>query len=87
MLICCSGVSLVQQALLINNQLQYIESELQKAAIDQPSWLIVAGHYPVFSAGEHGDTNELKTYLLPLLQKYNVDAYMCGHDHISEHLE
>jgi tartrate-resistant acid phosphatase type 5 len=80
-------VSLAQQALLINNQLQYIESELQKAAVDQPSWLIVAGHYPVFSAGEHGDTNELKTYLLPLLQKYNVDAYMCGHDHISEHLE
>lgn len=46
----------------------------------------MAGHYPVFSAGDHGDIAELKQYLLPLLVKYNVDAYLCGHDHISEHL-
>jgi hypothetical protein len=29
----------------------------------------------------------MKSYLLPLLQKYNVDAYICGHDHISEILK
>ena len=73
--------------MLISNQLQYIEAQLQEAALNPPSWLLVVGHYPVFSAGEHGDTTELKTYLLPLLEKYNVDAYFCGHDHISEHLQ
>jgi tartrate-resistant acid phosphatase type 5 len=80
-------VSLAQQAVLISNQLKYIESQLRQAAIEQPTWLIVVGHYPVYSAGDHGDSAELKTYLQPLLEKYNVDAYFCGHDHISEHLE
>ena len=52
-----------------------------------PTWLLVAGHYPIFSKGSHGDTAELKQYLLPLLLKYKVHAYICGHDHISEHLQ
>lgn len=52
-----------------------------------PTWLIVVGHYPIFSRGEHGDISELKEYLLPLLIKYKVNAYICGHDHISEHLQ
>lgn len=26
------------------------------------------------------------TYLQPLLEQYGVDAYLCGHDHISEWL-
>ena len=52
-----------------------------------PTWLLVAGHYPIFSQGSHGDILELKRYLLPLLLKYKVHAYVCGHDHISEHLQ
>jgi hypothetical protein len=51
-----------------------------------PSWLLVVGHYPIYSAGSNGDTAELSTTLLPLLLKYKVHAYLCGHDHISEHL-
>ena len=80
-------MSVARQTVLINNQLAYIEARLQEAALNPPTWLLVAGHYPVFSAGEHGDTGELKQYLLPLLETYNVDAYFCGHDHISEHIE
>jgi hypothetical protein len=59
---------------------------LQEATEDPPSWLIVVGHYPIYSAGSHGDMSELSTYLLPLLIKYKVHAYVSGHDHISEHL-
>ena len=44
------------------------------------------GHYPIRSAGEHGDTDSLLKNLLPILTKYNVQAYFNGHDHISEHL-
>jgi hypothetical protein len=46
--------------------------------------LLVAGHYPVVSMGEHGDTDELKQYLVPLLEQYRVNAYFDGHDHFSE---
>jgi hypothetical protein len=49
-------------------------------------WILVAGHYPIFSTGEHGDTDELVEYLNPLLDKYKVHAYVCGHDHFSAHL-
>jgi hypothetical protein len=59
---------------------------LKEAVMDTPKWLLVVGHYPIFSAGEQGDVSELQDNLLPLLQTYNVDAYFCGHDHISEHL-
>ena len=45
------------------------------------SYLIVAGHYPVFSVAEHGPTQCLLDRLLPLLYKYHVSAYFCGHDH------
>ena len=55
-----------------------------EARESNPTWLLVAGHYPIYSAGEHGDTTELQTYLVPLFRKYNVDAYFCGHDHLSE---
>jgi 3',5'-cyclic AMP phosphodiesterase CpdA len=59
---------------------------LKEAKESQATWIIVAGHYPIVSRGEHGDILELLTYLQPLLEKYDVDAYICGHDHISEHL-
>lgn len=50
-------------------------------------FLAVAGHYPVFSGGEHGNTPELQDQVLPLLERYKVDAYLCGHDHTLQHLE
>jgi tartrate-resistant acid phosphatase type 5 len=84
-----SGVSKSTQAYLISDQLVHIERALLAATSgdDQPTWLIVCGHYPVFSVGSHGDTDELLVNLLPLLQQYKVDAYLSGHDHLSAHLE
>jgi len=43
---------------------------------------IVMGHYPVFSHGlSHGNNKELIENLKPILDKYNVDIYLSGHDH------
>lgn len=85
---CCNekgGISTDIQQERIQNQLFHIESMLNDKQ-NNDTWTIVVGHYPIFSSGEHGDTNELQRYLLPLLQKYKVNAYFSGHDHISEHL-
>ena len=40
----------------------------------------------VWSAGAHGPTKELLDRLRPMLMKYNVSAYFCGHDHEMEHI-
>nr|GEW75220.1 hypothetical protein [Tanacetum cinerariifolium] len=43
-------------------------------------WKIVVGHHTIFTAGKHGNTQELVDKLLPILQANEVD-YMNGHDH------
>ena len=40
------------------------------------TWLVVAGHYPVLSAGLHGPTQLLVRRLKPLLEKYNASAFV-----------
>lgn len=45
------------------------------------TWKVVVGHYPVFSNGYHGNTDELVQNLLPILKKHKVDFYISGHDH------
>lgn len=66
------------------DQMTWIKSTL---ANSQADWLIVSGHYPVYSAGEHGNTAILDMELKPLLQQYKVDAYINGHDHTLQHLQ
>jgi tartrate-resistant acid phosphatase type 5 len=64
------------QALVKAEQHRWIEETLRRSKAD---WLVVVGHYPVFSGGEHGETPELQSFLRPLLEKYQVDMYLCGH--------
>jgi len=68
---------------MVNEQLEFIE---QKLAGNRNQYIFVAGHFPVYSAAEHGPTECLLTKLKPLLEKYNVTAYLCGHDHNMQHI-
>ncbi|MFC0181848.1 Calcineurin-like phosphoesterase [Pseudarcicella hirudinis] len=53
-------------------------------------WKLVVGHHPLFTATEKRresyDTRAIRATLKPLLDKYKVDAYICGHDHDLQHL-
>lgn len=49
--------------------LSFIEDTLNNSSVD---YLLVAGHYPVFSACSNGNTDELIQKLDPLLRKYGV---------------
>lgn len=88
---CCNskgGVSEDIQQQRITSQLKHIEEELIVATtIIHPTWIVICGHYPVFSSGDHGDIKELELYLWPLMEKYKVHSYISGHDHISSHLQ
>lgn len=80
------GVSEETQASRINNQLYHIRRMLQEMDEQSCKWILVFGHYPLYSKGEHGDTDELVRYLLPLFLEYKVSVYFSGHDHMSMHL-
>ena len=60
-------------------QLKWIDSVLSHSTA---KWKFVSGHHPVYSSSPvHGNTPELIHSLKPLLEKYGVQAYFCGHDH------
>ena len=63
---------------LARSQLSWLRKQM---ANSQDDYLLVAGHYPVWSVGKHGPTACLVKQLQPLLLKYKATAYLCGHDH------
>ncbi|XP_022776545.1 purple acid phosphatase 4-like isoform X2 [Durio zibethinus] len=67
----------------IKNLLMEVESALRESTA---KWKIVVGHHTIKSAGHHGNTVELGIYLLPIIQAYDVDLYINGHDHCLEHI-
>ena len=66
--------------------LKQVDKILQTKSNSNVPYLVVGGHYPVFSVSEHGPTDCLVKQLMPLLQKYKVSAYISGHDHNLQHL-
>lgn len=64
--------------------LSWIEDALIESDAD---YLLVAGHYPIYSACTHGNTDSLIQHLDPMLRKYGVTAYLSGHDHCQSHFQ
>ncbi|XP_076825505.1 tartrate-resistant acid phosphatase type 5-like [Clavelina lepadiformis] len=68
---------------LASDQLAFIEDSIKD---NKNHYVLVAGHFPVWSVAEHGPTQCLVEKLKPLLEKYGVSAYFSGHDHNLQHI-
>lgn len=68
---------------LYNRQFRWINKNLNES---KARYILVAGHYPIYSACSHGTTKCLERDLDPLLRKYRVNAYLAGHDHDLQHI-
>jgi tartrate-resistant acid phosphatase type 5 len=51
------------------------------------TWTICCAHHPLFSNGGHGDNPVLQNDWGKLFVQYNVDFYICGHDHDLQQLQ
>jgi tartrate-resistant acid phosphatase type 5 len=71
-------------AVRASEQFAWIEKELSESKAE---YVWVGGHYPVWSACSHGNTDALVRRLKPLLEKYNATGYMSGHDHCMEYFD
>lgn len=66
-----------------SGQLGWIGEELHSNA----DYLFLVGHYPIYSACDHGPTFFLVSQLLPLLKDARATAHISGHDHCLNHIE
>lgn len=44
-------------------------------------WVVVVGHRPAFSSGEHGSDPAMQETFVPLFEKHRVPLVLAGHDH------
>lgn len=63
----------------LQEQISFLENAF--SAVGQATWRVVVAHHPIRNFGHHGETAELVSTLLPVLNKYHVDLYLAGHDH------
>lgn len=68
-------------ASLASAQMAWLEQTLRASTA---TFLVVAGHYPVWSICEHGPTSQMVSDVKPLLEQYHVTAFIAGHDHCME---
>ena len=66
-------------------QTQWLGTELAKPRT--APWVMCCAHHPLFSNGVAADNGILQRDLGTLFRKYNVDFYLCGHEHNLQHLE
>jgi hypothetical protein len=70
---------------LWRRQRAWLKEELSRPR--RTKWLVVCGHHPLFSNGDHGDDPRLQHEWGDLFEQAGVDFYVCGHDHDLQHLK
>ena len=64
-------------------QIAWFEAALAHSKAD---WKVVVGHHPIRSGGHHGGSAVLAQRIEPLLAAHGAQAYICGHDHVLQHI-
>jgi 3',5'-cyclic AMP phosphodiesterase CpdA len=69
----------------MQKQLDWIDATLKSAT---EKWKIVVGHHPVYAETSKDDNErrDMQKRIDPILRKYNVDIYICGHIHNFQHI-
>lgn len=69
----------------IDRQLHWIDSTLNAS---NETWKVVIGHHPVYAQTPKDDIERenMQQRVEPLLRKYGVDLYVCGHIHNFQHI-
>jgi tartrate-resistant acid phosphatase type 5 len=65
---------------------EFVKLKIKKASQSEYKYIMVVGHFPVWSIAEHGPTRCLVEKLRPLIHAYQVSVYFCGHEHDMEHI-
>lgn len=65
-------------------QAQWLKKDLE--ANKNKTWVVVYWHHPPYTMGSHNSDNQtelvnIRTNLLPILERYGVDLVLCGHSH------
>ncbi|MGQ0843419.1 MAG: metallophosphoesterase family protein [Sporichthyaceae bacterium] len=60
------------------DQLAFLKEALDDS---EARWTVVAMHHPMFSAGEHGSSRDVRNAFAPLLRRHRVPLVLAGHDH------
>ena len=81
---CCTLKNTGVEKNVVHTYLIIVQSETSTA-----DWIIVIGHHPVYSSGSHGSEGSTQTmydHIRYEMVKHKVALYVCGHDHMMEHL-
>ncbi|WP_118831156.1 fibronectin type III domain-containing protein [Salinibacter ruber] len=67
---------------VLRTQTEWLRSTLREAEQDPGlRWTVVTFHHPMFSSGEGRSNADLRAAWRPILDEYNVDLVLQGHDH------
>lgn len=64
--------------MMLEEQAQWLDRTLSE---NTSPWVICSFHHPVFSTAKDRDNAQLRSLWKPILDKYNVDLVLQGHDH------
>ena len=64
-------------------QMDFLENALANSTA---VWKFIVGHHPIHSNGFNGGYPDVSVMLMPLIEMYNVTAYLNGHDHSMQHI-
>jgi predicted phosphodiesterase len=66
-------------------QLSWLDQNLKSS---QGTWKICFFHHPLYNDGRHhGADADLRTQVLPLFQRYRVNAVFSGHEHVYQRIK